>query len=278
MQWWCAATGVAWSWQWRAYPGVWLFVALLLGGYALLRRRHAGPAASDPGRRARLETASYLTGVLALWVALDWPVGTLGAGYLASVHMLQFLLIALVAPPLLLLGIPGPAFEPLERRLPGAALRGITHPVVALVGFTAVVGVTHWPPLVDALMPTQLGNMALDLLWLLAGLVFWWPVVAPVPRRRWLGYPVKIGMLILATILNTGTFAYLTFSELPLFATYELAPPFPGLTTREDQTLAGLLMKAGGALVLWSAITILFARWYVASEREAEPTNALRDG
>lgn len=270
MQWWCAAQGVAWTWTWQAYPGIWLFVGLVLWTYVSIRRRfQTGPATVDSVPRRRLESISYVVGVLALWVALDWPIGALGAGYLASVHMVQFLLIALVAPPLLLMGIPLPAYTALERRLPKRLLRTISHPLVTLGGFTAIVGVTHWPPLVDRLMPTQLGNMSLDLIWLAAGLAFWWPVVAPVPQRVGLGYPTRIGYLILATIVNTGTFAYLTFSELPLFTTYELAPPFPGLTTRDDQTVAGLLMKMGGAVVFWSAITVLFARWYVTSEREA---------
>ena len=39
MQWWCSAQGVAWSWEWRAYPGVWLFVLCIAlpGGLATLR-------------------------------------------------------------------------------------------------------------------------------------------------------------------------------------------------------------------------------------------------
>lgn len=273
MQWWCAAQAVAWTWEWQAYPGIWLFVALLVVAYVHLRRRY-GDGPERPDRigdvpRSRLEILSFSTGTLALWVALDWPVGALGAGYLASVHMVQFLLIALVAPPFLLLGLPAGLHAALEGRSWPGAVAAATHPLTTLAVFTAIVGVTHWPPVVDRLMPTQLGNMGLDLAWLAAGILFWWPVVSPAPSRPWLGHPVKIGYLILATILNTGTFAYLTFSELPLYATYELAPPFPGLTTREDQTVAGLLMKMGGALVLWSAITVLFARWYVTSERRA---------
>ncbi len=266
MQWWCAAQGVTWTWRWQAYPGIWLFIAAMVGMFVAMRRRYP-----DPGdaRRWSLQAWSYGAGVLALWIALDWPVGALGAGYLASVHMVQFLLIALVAPPLLLLGLPAGAYRALEAGRLAGPLRVLSNPLLTLAGFTAIVGLTHWPPLVDTLMPLQLGNMALDLVWLMAGVMFWWPVVAPVPRRTGLGYPVKIGYLILSTILNTGTFAYLTFSELPLFATYELAPPIPGLTTREDQTVAGLLMKMGGAAVFWTAITVLFARWYVTSEREA---------
>ena len=41
---------------------------------------------------------------------------------------------------------------------------------------TTVISVTHWPSVVDWLMATQLGSFVLDVTWLLAGLVFWWPV------------------------------------------------------------------------------------------------------
>ena len=63
-----------------------------------------------------------------------------------------------------------------------------------------------------------------------------------------------------------GVFVYLTFTHLPVYATYELAPPIPWISAREDQQVAGLLMKLGGGAVLWAAIGVLFARWYRAEE------------
>jgi len=29
LQWWCSATGIAWTWSWRAYPGVWIMILVL---------------------------------------------------------------------------------------------------------------------------------------------------------------------------------------------------------------------------------------------------------
>ncbi len=264
--WWCAARGVEWTWAWQAYPGVWLFVAALVAAFFLLERRAVDEALSGASS-ATWRRSAFLVGAGALWLILDWPIGAIGAGYLASVHMVQFLVLALIAPPLLLLSIREEDYRALARRLPERPFRAVTHPLVTLATFTIVLAATHWPPVVDTLMPNQAGNMLLDLMWLATGLLFWWPIVAPVPERRGWGHPTKIGYLIAATLVNTGTFAYLTFTALPLYATYELAPPFPGISTRDDQTLAGLLMKIGGAAILWTAITILFARWYIASER-----------
>lgn len=266
MQWWCAAQGVPWTWQWQAYPGVWLFVLLMVAGYRRLRARY--PETDRPTFRGWMFGLS----MAALWVALDWPVGALGSGYLASLHMVQYLLIALVAPPLLLIGLPRGMYEAVTGGALRPMFRLISHPIPAMIFFVAAMAWTHWPPVVDVLMVSQLGSFFLDLLWLISGIVFWWPVAAPLPERGWMQEPGKVAYLIIATLVNTGVFAYLTFSPLPLYATYELAPPVSGLSTRDDQLVAGLLMKMGGAVVLWTGITILFFRWYRKSEGADLPT------
>jgi putative membrane protein len=266
MQWWCAAQDVAWSWNWTPYPGVWLFIAALAGVYVALHRRfEPGDPSFGPGARRAFAGA----GLILLWAALDWPIGALGSGYLASVHMVQFLLIAVTAPPLLLLGLPRGALERFATLSGvGRVVRAMGYPIVSLATFTAILGFTHWPMVVDRLMAGQAGSFLLDMLWLLSGLIFWWPVAVALPRREWQQEPFKMGYLIAATLVNTGVFAFLTFSQVPVYATFELAPPVGLLSTRDDQLIAGLLMKLGGAAVLWTSITILFFRWVGRSDRE----------
>lgn len=241
---------------------MWLFVALLAGAWWLAARRAGGEGGPVSPRRR----AAFAGGLVVLWLALDWPIGALGAGYLASVHMLQYLMIALMAPLLLVLGVPRAAYERLGASSAAPALRLLTHPLVALGVFGLVLYWTHLPGVVDTLMATQAGSFALDLLWLLGGIVFWWPVAAPVPERPWFPYGLKMGYLFLATVINTLPYGFLTFAELPFYGIYELAPPVFGISTRQDQQIAGLLMKAGGGLILWTAITVLFFRWF---ERES---------
>ncbi len=269
LQWWCSAQTAAWTWSPRPFPGVWLLVALLVGVYWLLRRFAGEPANESDRSRDRKGKWAWFGGVVVLWIALDWPVGAL-SGYLASAHMLQYLLTVLAAPPLLLLGVPVGAW----RRMASSSvavrvIRFLTHPLIALAIFQLVLLYTHVPSVVDSLMVTPSGSFAIDTLWLTAGLVFWWPVVAPIPARPWFGYPLKMGYLFLSTVLNTMPYAFLTFGELPFYGIYELAPPVGLLGAREDQQLAGLLMKVGGGVILWTAITILFFRWY-SREGEAE--------
>lgn len=253
MQWWCSAQATAWDGTWRPYLGVWLGLALLVAGYVRLRRRHPG---EGPAR-----TAAFAAAAFALWLGLDWPLGAL-AGYLASAHMAQFLLVGLIAPPLLLAAVPGGAWERLADPAPPAGLRSLTHPLVALVLFNLVVFTTHWPPVVDGLMGSQAGSFAIDLAWGGAGTLFWWPLVAPVPERPGFGYPLRIAYLIAATITTSAPFLFLTFRSLPMYVVYELAPPIEGISKRADQQAAGLMMKLGGAVILWVGIGVLFWRWY----------------
>lgn len=260
VQWWCAATGAAWEWSWRPYPGVWLFMALLIAT-ALHVRHHASPAERRRG-------GMLVAGVLCVWAALDWPVGALGAGYLASAHMLQFLLLALIAPPLLLLALPPSGVRGLPvPRLLAAGLRLVAHPIFAMVLFQAVVAATHLPVATDTLMRSQLGSFAIDAAWLGAGLLMWWPIVGPVHATRPLAEPVAIVYLLAGLILMTAPGALITFADLPMYGLYELAPRMSRLGALEDQRLAGLMMKVGGGAVIWIAVSILFFRWQRDEDR-----------
>jgi cytochrome c oxidase assembly factor CtaG len=260
IQWWCAAQTGAWSWTWTAYPGVWLaVVALAATGHVLYRRARAAGAAARAMRRHRL---SFLAGTLLVWCALDWPVGALGAGYFAYVHMIQFLVLALAAPPLLLLGIareglPRPRHDGVAARI----ARFIGHPLCALLVFEAIVVGTHLPVATDGLMTTQLGSFAVDFLWLAGGLLYWSPIVGPF-RRPELGPVLRMGYLFANMVFMTAPGALITFSEYPIYGLYELAPRIGGFPALEDQRLAGLLMKVVGGAITWIAISIIFYRWH----------------
>lgn len=270
MKWWCSAQAIPWSWAWRPYPGVWIFVGLLaIAAWRIRRAADRGDAEPlSDGAPPRL--AWLVLGVLGVWVSLDWPLAPLGAGYLATAHMAQLILLTLVAPPLLLKGVPASAYRALrERPRRHAALRLLTHPLTALFLFNAIVIGTHVPQVLDTLASSQLGMMVMDLGWLGGGILFWWPVIAPVPERPWFGNGFRIGYLILNTVPVTVPYAFLVFAGHPLYSIYELAPPFRGIPTLEDQRIAGLMMKIGGGLILWCWITVYFFRWFGSDEEEA---------
>ncbi len=261
MQWWCSASNLPWSWTWRPYPGVWLFIGLVFILVWLWNRT----AADRSGQRPPPLHPFFLLGLVLLWIALDWPLGTLGAGYLASAHMLQFLLMCLVAPPLLLRGLSHDALAILDRESRFArAFCRLTAPGRSLILFNAVVLVTHLPPVVDTLMRTQFGSLAIDLVWIAAGLLFWWPVILDSPAHPRFSPPLKIGYLVVGMMFSPimfGLVGFLVYSDHPLYGIFELAPPFPGITSHDDHQLAGVMMSVGGAVIAFTAISVIFFKW-----------------
>jgi putative membrane protein len=219
--------------------------------------------------------ATAITGIVLLWVAFDWPVGALGAGYLASVHMVQFFLIAMIAPAFLVLGWP-PAAPSVTTEAGGGATLGrlvrwlvnaLTHPVVAIVVFDAVVVGTHAPPVVDLLMASQAGSFVLDMAWLIAGIVFWWPLIGGPFGRPPLRTPLDIAYIFASSLSHTGISMYLLLARFPVYSTFELAPPISGISKLTDQDLAGGLMLLGGAAIVLGTITVVFFRWQAELER-----------
>jgi putative membrane protein len=273
MTWWCTATREPWDWAPRAYPGIWLAMAALLGAYLVAYRRRpvaAGtPAGLDAGGAGRTgdagdrrELAAFVAGWAALWLATDWPIGTLGAGYLASAHMGQYLLTTLVAAPLLVLGTP----ERVARRLMARTrteglVRVVCRPLAAGIVVNVVLVVTHAPVTVDALRSNQLGSFALDLAWLVGGIVLWVPVCGPLAELR-PGYAARgVYLFLAAGLVPMIPGGFLTFASTPLYATYELAPRVGGFDAVDDQQLAGALMKVGNLPLIWPVLAGLFLRW-----------------
>src|SRR2546425_752961 len=93
--------------SWHAHVDVWLLVAALAASYAVVVVR-VGPRYAAPGRApvTRLQAVCFALGVLAIWVAADWPIHDIAERYNYSIHMVQHLVLSMVAAPLLLLGTP----------------------------------------------------------------------------------------------------------------------------------------------------------------------------
>lgn len=269
VQWWCSARGIPWQWRWQAYPGVWIMVLALAAAYARWSRPRDGDAVhaerASPARRA-----GGWIGVLLIWASLDWPGGPLGTGYLASVHAAQFLILGMIAPPLLLRGIdPGRVAAMMNRGgVPARIITAATQPLLAMIAFTLVMLATHAPGAVDVLMRTQAGAFLLDMAWLVSGLGFWWPISIDVPVRPHFGPPMRILYLFAGTQAHLYLSMWLLLAEFPAYGIYELAPRVTGLSAIEDQQVAGgLLLLIGGTYVL-GVISVLFFRWFAEPQSE----------
>jgi putative membrane protein len=257
---------------WHAHPDVWAVMVALLGGYiaavTLLGPRLADPDAPIATTRQK---ACFFAGVLVLWVAADWPIHDISENFLFSVHMVQHTLFSLVAPPLLLLGLPPWLVRSLvaPRRL-HAVVRFVTRPLFALLLFNAVIAITHWPTIVNLALEEHPIHLLVHVVLVGSALIMWWPVVEPLPEWKALSEPGKMLYLFAQSILPTVPASFLTFSSTPLYRFYADAPRLWGLGVVVDQRIAGLIMKIGGGLILWSIIGVIFFRWHAKEEAQTD--------
>ena len=271
--WWCSGTpGQVWVWRYTPFLGVWVVVIALISSYVRAHRRSGRPLDVRLTRR-------WIAGVVAIMVVSEWPIGALGAGYLATVGIVRYIGLTFVAAPLLVAGTPTWL---LDRMLPPssrrwAVVRALTRWPVALLLFNAVLFGTHLPGTIDTLKITQLGSFAVDVAHLGAALVWWFPAMRREPERGGIREPVLAFYLFASSMLMFVPATFLAFSPLPLYGLYELAPPlWLGFDPLRDQQLAGVLMNTVGGLVLWTIIAIGFMRWAKAEEGADEDARRAR--
>ncbi|MDQ4145860.1 MAG: cytochrome c oxidase assembly protein [Actinomycetota bacterium] len=255
-------------WEWNPHPDVWLLIALLVGGYVFAIRKWGRTEAPDPTRPVeRKKIVLYGLGVAALWVGSDWPMHEISENFLFSVHMFQHMIFTFIAPPLLLMGLPSWMLRKLvQPPAVASVVRFATRPLFALVVFNAVIAITHWPTLVDLSLTVAPVHFAIHVVLVVTALMMWWCVVAPLPEMPRLSAPVKMLYLFGQSILPTVPASFLTFADGPIYEFYATVPRIWGTTVVGDQQVAGLIMKIGGGLLLWSIIAVLFFKWSASEE------------
>jgi putative membrane protein len=247
---------------WHLHPDVWvLFVAIEAGYLAAVRRHRQERGGEDPEWRRRATFFSF--GVLVLWVGADWPIHDLAERYLYSAHMVQHLLFTLVAPPLLLAGMPPWLLRLMLRPRPiHRAFGFFTRPLVALIVFNGILLFTHWPAVVDASVGSEGLHFGLHVVLVLSALAMWWPVMSPMPEMPPLSPPGQMLYLFLQSLAPTIPASFLTLGSTLLYPVYGTFPRIWGISAHSDQLVAGLIMKLAGGAILWGFITVIFFRWH----------------
>jgi cytochrome c oxidase assembly factor CtaG len=256
----------------------WSFSPWLLGSWLLLLvvylRGFHRVEQQMPERFACWRAAAFIVGSLVPVVAVTSPLDAF-AGLLLQVHMLQHLLLTMVAPPLLWLGAPA---VPLLRGLPrwlrkdvlgpflGAAAlqrlaRRVTHPVVCWIGFVLTIWVWHVPALYEMALRSPAWHAVEHACFLTAGLLFWWPVVQPWPSEpvwpRW----ALIPYLLLADVQNTVFSALFTFIDRVIYPSYASGPRLWGITALGDQAAAGAIMWVPGSILFLVPVGWIIMEW-----------------
>jgi putative membrane protein len=278
----------AWDWEPSVVVGC---AALVIGRFLIAQKQaiaktktHAITKTHAASYRAVTKgsgssAASFLIGVLLLLLALASPIDTLADSYLFSAHVVQHFLLALIIPPLWLLGTPRPLTESALRVPPIRRVeQALAHPPVAwTLGVGAMIA-WHLPPLFNAALANPALHIFQHLSFLITGVIFWWPVLAPVEEQR-MAPLHSIAYLFSACVCCSLLGALLTFIPPGAYPAYlnpddrlgilRLVRTGWGLDPKTDQQLGGLLMWVPGCFVYLSGILATAARWYGATEQEA---------
>ena len=270
------AVGSVWT-HWHAHPDVLLGLAAIQAAYLMgvgpIRER-LGLADSVDSR----QVATFTAGVMVIFVALLSPIHELSDGFLFSAHMVQHVLLTLVAPPLLILGAPEWLIRPMLR--PNWAFRLsrlATHPAFAFAAFTIIFSVWHIPSLYNVSVTNHGVHIGEHLLFMGSAVLMWWPVVSLMPELPRLSAPLQILYLFLLSIAQIVVFAPITFSKEPLYQWYVDAPRIWNLSPLADQQIGGIIMKMGGGAIFLVVIIVAFTRWYNQEEQKTRAEAAERE-
>jgi cytochrome c oxidase assembly factor CtaG len=214
--------------------------------------------------------ACFGAGLLAIIVAVDGPPDVLSEVSL-SAHMIQHLLLQLVAPPLLLFGAPlglllraDPPWLPrrvLARLLRSRPVRVLAHPVTALGLFALVLVGSHLSPLYNLALEREWLHEIEHVVFLVTALLFWWPAIGVDPAPHRLRYPARL----LYLFLDMPVMAYLGLaiaaSSRVLYPHYATHLPPWGSSALQDQGAAGTIMWISGTFTMIPAMAVVLLRW-----------------
>lgn len=269
---------------WSFDPLVW--IPLLASGAAYLGAVRRVDAAHPDSPVPRDRPAFFLVGLAAIAVALQSGIERWDTT-LFSIHMVQHLLlvvvaapaIALAAPITLLLRVATPAARSrwILPVLRSRVVKVIGHPLVAWLLFAATMWASHVSPLFDAALEDELLHMLEHALFLGTALLFWWPVVGRDPSPWRMSYPARLFYLFLAMPLNSFLGVLILFSERVLYPHYETTGRTWGPSPLDDQQLAGAIMWGLGDAAFLVALLLVIAAWMRHEEATTRRREAAED-
>lgn len=264
------------SWDWR--PEV-IVTILVLGGLFLLGWRRlrtiSGPAKNWRSLGARWRPIFYVIGLLVIGFALMSPLDVL-VQQLFFMHMIQHLLLIMVAPVFLLLPNPMPfvlwGLPPRARLAAGSALnsvlnkesvvgqalRKLTGPFAVWFIMIAFIIGWHDPNMYNAALSSELVHDLEHITMFAAGMLFWWTVTGAGPRlHKNMSRPAKVVFVLAAIPPNMALGAALAFSQEPIYSFYNDMPRLWGISVLDDQRISGAIMWIPGSMMYFIAALVL---------------------
>jgi cytochrome c oxidase assembly factor CtaG len=260
--------------QWEFAPIVTALTAitavLYLWGVLRVRRRH-------PGRPWPLwRTAFFLGGLVVIVLATQSGIGAYDV-VLFWDHMVQHLMLIMIAPPMLVVGQPvtlllhasrNPLHTWTKRVIRSRVVTFLTWPPFGLIAYAATIVATHLTGLTTYVLTHPLAHDAEHALYLVVGYLFFLPILGREPIRWRLSYPIRFLVLALAMPVDTFSGLILANSSTPIEGGDELPPPgSPGPV--QDVHWAGAIMWIGGDAIMFGFLMLVYLMW-ARSDRPGE--------
>ncbi|HEX4833109.1 MAG TPA: cytochrome c oxidase assembly protein [Trebonia sp.] len=249
-----------------------VMAALYIWGMARVQRRH--PARPWPLWRAGM----FLLGLLVVAFATEGGVGTYDDTLFWD-HMIQHLMLLMIAPPLLVTGQPAtlllhasrnPLHTWAKRVLRSGPVHAITAPAFGVAAYAATVVLTHLTSFMNVAESNDSVHDLEHVLFLVVGYIYFLPLIGKEPIGWKVSYPVRLFLLFIAMPVDAFTGVILG-SETSLPFTAFSAPRGWGPSPIDDIHLGGAVMWIGGAAIMFVLILTTFFAW----SRETRPTGGM---
>jgi cytochrome c oxidase assembly factor CtaG len=146
----------------------------------------------------------------------------------------------------------------------------LAHPAFAVLAYAGFMWLWHIPAMYDGALHHSGIHVVEHLCFAGAGGLYWWHLLSPIRSRLRLGGMGPV-MYMVSTKLLVGILGIaLAFAPSAFYPFYEHHPHYWGLTSGQDQNLAGLIMALEQSIVMGIALVWLFVRMLAESEREAQ--------
>ena len=264
-------TNLLFGWSFPVVPTLGILAAVAWWTWAVGRVNAVHPDNRVPRRRS----VAFGAGLLALGFALASGIERYDTT-LFSVHMVQHLLLTMVAAPLIALSAPITLLlrvaAPATRQrvilpvLHSRILRIVTFPAVAWLAIAGVMWATHFSPLFDAALEDPIAHDLEHALFLGTALLFWWPAVNADPSPWRMSHPVRALYTFLQMPQNTFLAVVLLSASAPLYPHYATLNVAWLSSAIDDQRLAAGIMWLGGDILFIAAVGAIVWGWMRAEE------------
>lgn len=261
------------AWQWSPFSIVVAVALVALAYWYLSEDWHLAMRGRRwPARR----TVSFFGGLVAVDLALQSPVSTFTATYFQA-HVTQHLLLMVVAPPLLALGAPSTLLlQTAERSIKTRWLSVIrsrpfavlTHPITVWSLYFGLMLVFFMTTLINTAMNDMALMDLINLVFLLGGCLYWWPMVGIDPIVHWkMSYAARILNILIGAVPETFLGIAILSQRDPIASMYSLSSTHAG----------GGMLWMSTEMATFIGFVPIFIQWMRSDERSASRADARED-